>query len=523
MASSSRGLLLLCCCFAAHITAVGACNPSNDLFPVKIEPIHSLLWSVEYMSYSMARVNVSAGDGTGSSLSYMVSRCPDGAQSPSNTVATPIEHTVLTQTPLVAMMEVLNRSSAIVAMPDTSLVTTPSARGHFEANGVPSFGSNNWGAAIPFNQTIVDALPNSSIAVLVGFFDSSFYSWSSFSWTGAGETIVMNEVKETTPLGRAEWLKVLGLLLGEEKAANARFAAIESEYSQAKALTTNPQLTRPTAFTARYYESSGVKTWYPAGGASYVGRMINDAGAQYLLDNDDTGSTTLNETAGHALASTAEFWLNTDANWLTLDDAIDPVDPAVSYDFSDPAFASFVSVRCGNVWERTLRVGTAGNAAAAAANDALESGIVFPQLLLKDMIKIFHPELLPDYRFEYYKNVMPIPPGSTVALEPCPISDASVVPVQISTLEAQRAAALAAGSPNDKDGSENGLGGGEVVLVVCACVLATVVGGTVWSRTIGEKRLKQRLGKMDNNQLQQWLSASTDSSSGGGGAQSPSV
>jgi len=171
-------------------------------------------------------------------------------------------------------------------------------------------------------------------------------------------------------------------------------------------------------------------------------------------------------------------------------------------------------VRCGNVWERTLRVGTAGNAAAAAANDALESGIVFPQLLLKDMIKIFHPELLPDYRFEYYKNVMPIHPGSTVALEPCPISDASVVPVQISTLEAQRAA----GSPNDKDGSENGLGGGEVVLVVCACVLATVVGGTVWSRTIGEKRLKQRLGKMDNNQLQQWLSASTDSSSGGGGA-----
>ena len=111
--------------------------------------------------------------------------------------------------------------------------------------------------------------------------------------------------KETDPLGQAEWIKLIGLLTGETKRANAVFDNIEKKYIKLKEEVKAKDLSKPTVISGRQMRDG----WYIVGGKSYMAQVFSDAGAKYIMDdNEDSGGTTLDFEAVYAKGIHADFW-----------------------------------------------------------------------------------------------------------------------------------------------------------------------------------------------------------------------
>ncbi|MFP5377686.1 MAG: ABC transporter substrate-binding protein, partial [Acidimicrobiia bacterium] len=127
------------------------------------------------------------------------------------------------------------------------------------------------------------------------------------------------------------------------------------------------------------------------GGNSYQAAIIRDAGGDYVWsDNGDTTSLQLDIEEQVVRANDARFWLSTELNdWKTLDDVI-----AV-----DARLAGFAAVKEGQVWVNRLRVNEGGG------NEFWERAPAYPHLWLADLVKILHPDLLPDPTLEWHLRV----------------------------------------------------------------------------------------------------------------------
>jgi iron complex transport system substrate-binding protein len=196
--------------------------------------------------------------------------------------------------------------------------------------------------------------------------------------------VVTADYMEETPLGRAEWIKFFALFLDKEEEANKIFEGIETRYralrAKARAATNKPKV---------MLESSYQGTWYVPGGRSYVAQFLADAGADYLWSADETrGSLRLDLERVLEHASQADFWLNT-GRWKSVDDAL----------AEDPRYWSFAPLRNGNIYNHNAKEN------ASLANDFFESGPAHPDVVLADMIKIFHPELVPDHELVWYRKL----------------------------------------------------------------------------------------------------------------------
>lgn len=189
--------------------------------------------------------------------------------------------------------------------------------------------------------------------------------------------IYMSDYLEPDPLARAEWLRLLGLLYGEPQAADSIFAGVKAEYGRLSRMAGN-SATRPAVITERPY--AGV--WYMPGGASYKARMLADAGASFpWADEPTSGSQQLAVEAVVARAAGADFWLlneggDTDAARLEAD---------------MPHARAFAAFPDGVYVCNTL------------ATPMFRDIAFHPERVLADMVCIFHPELMPDYKLRYYK------------------------------------------------------------------------------------------------------------------------
>ena len=201
----------------------------------------------------------------------------------------------------------------------------------------------------------------------------------------AGLKVVVNaEWLDTSPLGRAEWGKFLALFFNREGVAEAMFAKTATSYEKLAAQAATVK-TKPTVFTDTDYQG----TWYVPGGQSFGAHFLADAGATYLwADDKATGSSPLAFEAVFDKAKEADFWLNQGyiANLKDLQAA-------------DARYADFAAFKKGNVWNNNARANANGG------NDYYESAIAHPDVILADLIKILHPELLPDHKLVYYQQL----------------------------------------------------------------------------------------------------------------------
>lgn len=183
--------------------------------------------------------------------------------------------------------------------------------------------------------------------------------------------IQMADYMETTPLGRAEWLKLIGRLYGRKAQADSIVEAVAARYTTLRELAAKtPE--RPKVLTEQL--TSGV--WYVPGGGSYMARIIADAGAHYPFGgNHSTGSVPLDFPAVIDKAADADFWLlKVFGSDVTRE----------SLRADNPLYAELRPWQEGNIYvARTDRVNLFGEFP------------FHPELLLNDYMLIFHPELAP--------------------------------------------------------------------------------------------------------------------------------
>jgi iron complex transport system substrate-binding protein len=203
----------------------------------------------------------------------------------------------------------------------------------------------------------------------------------------AGIPVMVNsEWVETTPLGRAEWVKLLAALTNKEGEVNRKFASVEQEYKRLVQLT-RKVATRPSLITGMNSKDA----WYVPNGDSYVNCFFRDAGASYhWSDTKATGSLPLSFETVYPVALQADFWLNVSiGNIRTKKDVL----------ARDVRYADFKSFKANRIYSYNNRMNAQG------ANDYWESGAVNPHLVLADLIRIIHPELLPKHELVYYKSI----------------------------------------------------------------------------------------------------------------------
>ena len=186
--------------------------------------------------------------------------------------------------------------------------------------------------------------------------------------------------KETTPLGQAEWLKLVGLLTGEPDKAMQIFAQIEQRYNTLKALTANVA-ERPVVLSGEIHGGN----WYAVGGKSFLAEIFKDAGADYVFKDDPrSGGIYLDFETVYNQADKPRYWriLNNYPGKYTYE----------VLKAQDARYADFKAFRERGVIYCNMRE------RAYYENMPME-----PDLLLADFIKVFHPSLLPDYEPVYYR------------------------------------------------------------------------------------------------------------------------
>ena len=187
---------------------------------------------------------------------------------------------------------------------------------------------------------------------------------------------------EKTPLARAEWIKLFGLLSNKWQMADSIFRAVESNYLKMSKLAQHRQ-EKPKVFAGNSFKG----VWYLPGGSSYIATLINDAGGDYIFKSDSaTGSLTVSFEVVYKEARNADIWLNVQEQ--TIAQMLQ----------NDSRYGSFKPVQQKMVFNRQ------GRGALNAGNDYYETGSWRPDLVLKDLITIFYKadslELL-----SYYKKL----------------------------------------------------------------------------------------------------------------------
>lgn len=205
----------------------------------------------------------------------------------------------------------------------------------------------------------------------------------------SGIPVILNsEWMENTPLGRAEWVKLVAALTDRLNFAAHQFAMVESTYLDFAEKVKASGSPKPGVLLGNEFQG----TWHMPGGNSFMGRLLEDAGANYHWQSiDQTGGIPLNYESVYPIALEADVWLNI---YLPTPDAGKKELLAM-----DSRYADFKSVKNGQLYSFNNRVASNG------ANDYWESSALRPDLLLMDFIHILHPNLLPQYKPYFCKKL----------------------------------------------------------------------------------------------------------------------
>lgn len=193
----------------------------------------------------------------------------------------------------------------------------------------------------------------------------------------------ISEFREKHPLARAEWIKVFGLFYNKLDLAKKRFREIEAKYNE---VTEVALQTRPKKRVLVGELSKNV--WKAPGGASDLVTLITDAGGEYIWSEDKSEST-ININVEKVLvdSAAAEIWLPQNMSTSKKDL------------LSNELYKSLNIIENITIYNNVNRLAEGGG------NDYWESAVMRPDLLIQDLLKIFHPILIPGHDLIWYKQL----------------------------------------------------------------------------------------------------------------------
>lgn len=190
---------------------------------------------------------------------------------------------------------------------------------------------------------------------------------------------------EENPVSRCRWIKLFGLLAGKQAMADSIFEDVSVRYNELAERVRKTVRERPSVLLGAPWED----VWYISPSNSYAGRLIEDAGGDYLFsDLRESNSVPFSVEAVFKRAADADIWINPGTS-----DSMSEIAAA------DHRLSTLPVCSRGEVWNNRRRITPEGG------NDYWESAVVRPDLLLMDFVYIIHPELLPEYTPYYYRKL----------------------------------------------------------------------------------------------------------------------
>ena len=288
----------------------------------------------------------------------------------------PIKSIVVTSTTHIPSLEMLDEEKSLVGFPHLDYISSDKVRSLIDAGKVKELGSNH-----DLNtEVLIDLQPN----VIIGYgIDNSNPTLDNIQKSGL-KVMLNGDWNEETPLGKAEWIKFFGALYGKQKQANELFSKIEKAYLKTIAIAKRAT-TKPSILIGDMFEDK----WYLPKGTSWGCLLLKEAHSNYLWEETKgTGSLSLSFETVFERAKDADFWI-TSGQFSTLKEMTG----------SNPHYDQFKAFQNKNVYSFSNKKGKTG-------------GVLYyelapnrPDIVLKDIVKILHPELLPGYKPFFFEKL----------------------------------------------------------------------------------------------------------------------
>ena len=284
-------------------------------------------------------------------------------------IQTPVQNIVVTSTTHISSIAALNESDKLVGFPNLDYISSPSIRGRISEGKIMELSDQQ---DLNFEKT-VDLQPQAIVGLSMDNETSKFNQFEK-----AGIPVLYNaDWVETTPLGKAEWIKFFGVLFDKQDEAQNYFNKIVSDYDRTKALVENVK-EQPTVLSGSIFQD----IWYAPQGESWMAMFINDAKGSYLWkDTEGTGSLSLSLETVLEKGIDADFWIGP-GQFTSYKEMLS----------ANKHYGEFKAFKDKKIYSYSLKKGATG-------------GVIFyedapnrPDLVLKDLIYILHPEVLPDYQ-----------------------------------------------------------------------------------------------------------------------------
>ena len=291
-------------------------------------------------------------------------------------IQVPVKSIVVTSTTHIPSLEMLDEENALVGFPNLDYISSEKVRARIDAKQVKEVGNNQ-----SLNtEVLLDLQPE----LIVGYgIDNNNPALDNLAKSGL-KIMFNGDWNEETPLGKAEWIKFFGVLFGKQKQAKTLFSEIEKNYLQAIELA-KKATHKPTVLSGDIFEGK----WYLPSGTSWGSLILKQAQSNYLWqETSGTGSLSLSFETVFEKAKDAEFWI-TSGQFETLADMKK----------ANPHYEEFAAFKNKKVYSFCGKKGKTG-------------GILYyelapnrPDIVLKDLVKILHPELLMDYKPFFFEKL----------------------------------------------------------------------------------------------------------------------
>ena len=288
----------------------------------------------------------------------------------------PLKSIVVTSTTHIPALELLGVENTLIGFPNTDYISSVATRKLIDVGKVREVGVNE-----NLNtEVLIDIKPE----LIVSFgINSSNPTLDNLQKSGL-KVMLNGDWTEQSPLGKAEWIKFFGALYGLDSKANAIFSEIEKEYNSTLELA-KKATTKPTVLSGAMYQEQ----WYVPQGESWASLFLKDAQSNYLWSNTKgSGSLSVPFEVVLEKAKNAEFWI-APGDFSSLKEMSD----------SNSHYNQFTSFKNKKVYSYAVNKGEKGGIL------YFEWSPTRPDWVLKDLIKIFHPELVPNHKLYFFQKL----------------------------------------------------------------------------------------------------------------------
>jgi len=286
----------------------------------------------------------------------------------SNKVYVPVKKMVATSTTHIPMIEILGETNSLIGFPTTDYISSKKTVARVRNGEVKDLGNEQ-----DFNTEVLISLqPDIMVAFSMGKSGKLYQNIEK-----NGIPVVFNgDWLEDSPLGRAEWIKFFGALFNKNEEADSIFKAIEQDYLEAKKIALQAKI-KPTIMSGVLFKDK----WNLPAGESFTAQLYKDANTDYLWKTSSgQGSLILSFESVFEKAKKADYWIGS-GYYTTLEEL----------ESANMHYQEFETYKTKQIYSFSKRRSENGGV------EYFEFGPLRPHIVLKDLIKVVHPELLPTY------------------------------------------------------------------------------------------------------------------------------